>query len=67
MEGVTETDPVRVDSLITRHFKDWSEHKEMRLAEDVEEAGGTMGAQEGVVRRSQHPGPIPVGTLPAQD
>ena len=39
-EGVTEADPVRVDSLLTGYFEDWFMHKDSHLAEGIK-GGGT--------------------------
>lgn len=37
--GVTETDPVRVNSLLTGHFEDWFTRKVSHLAEGIEGDG----------------------------
>ena len=42
IEGVTETAPVRVDSLLTAHFEDWFMRKDSHLAEGIK-GDGTYG------------------------
>ena len=38
-DGVTETDPARVDSLLTGHFDDWFHRKGLHLAQGIEGDG----------------------------